>query len=52
MKMPLRILLAAVLALVALPTGTASAGSQRCPGASAIPTARMIDDARDATVGA
>ena len=39
-----------MLALVALPTGTASAGSQRCPGASAIPTARTIDDVRDATV--
>jgi uncharacterized protein YkwD len=50
MKMPVRILLATVLALVALPAATASAGSQRCPGAGAVPTARTLDDARDATV--
>ena len=50
MKMPARVLLAAVLALVALPSGTASAGTQSCPGAGAVPTARTLDDARDATV--
>jgi uncharacterized protein YkwD len=50
MKMPFRILLAALLALVALPTGSASAGTQTCPGAAAVPTARTLDDARDATM--
>jgi uncharacterized protein YkwD len=50
MKMPVRILLATVLALVALPSGTAAAGARSCPGAGSIPTARTLDDARDATV--
>jgi len=50
MTMPARVLLAALLALVALPAGTASAGTQSCPGAGAVPTARTLDDARDATV--
>ncbi len=50
MKVPVRILLIAVVAVAALPAGTASAGGRPCPGADAVPTARTLDDARDATV--